>query len=723
MWLPLSLQPQLGRNLNGTSGGDKPSLQAGDDNWWVYLVARLKPAITLGQAQAAADARFQSDVKDAAKNLLKAEDAPRLVLMPASQAISGLRERFSTPLTILMSAVSLVLLVASANVAGLMLARSTTRQRELALRLALGAGHARITRQLLTESLLLSAGGGAAGILLGEWGVQSLVAFMSRGGLWPSHLAARLDLRVLAFTAAASALTGLLFGVAPAFRGTHLDLAPALKASPAALATGRSRRWLSLGGSLVIAQVALSVLVLAGAGLLVRTLRNLKNIDPGFDTQNILIFGVDPTLNGYTEQRSRNLYSQLRERLEALPGVLSVTFSFDPVLDGDSWTSTFHIEGEAQHHEHMTDALAVGPKFFETMRIPLLAGRTFAPQDFTSLPDPKGGPIVINGAFARTFFKDENQLGRHILDSDGRGTSYEIIGIVGDARYQTLRSEIAPTAYVPQKTGPTTFEVRTAVKPETIIPAVRSMLSQLDANLPLSRLNTQSELIEASLFQERLVARLSSFFGGLSLVLACVGLYGLLSYDVTRTTREIGVRMALGAPSSNILRSVVGHGIALSAAGAILGILGALGTTRYLASLLYGVRPYDPVTFLTVAIFCSFWLPSWQLTFPHAAPPASIQWWPCATSSWPFLLHLLSRCPSRSKEWTPRRVILGSRILCLSPTPRFQPSSIARSFLPLIFLGTASGQVPAPGTFAPSAFPSPPNKSSETPPKIRYARP
>ena len=602
MWLPLSLQPQLGKNLNGTTGGDKPSLQAGDDNWWVYLVARLKPGITLGKAQVAAETVFHNSVLDTAKTLFKPEDAPQLVLTPAPQAISGLRERFSTPLTILMTAVGLVLLVACANVAGLMLARSATRQRELAVRLALGAGRARIARQLLTESVLLSAAGGVSGILLAYWSGQSLVSFMSRGGLWPSHLAPHLNLRVLAFTAAASVLTGMLFGLAPAFRGNGLDLTPALKDSPAAIATGVSRRWLSLGGSLVIAQVALSVLVLAGAGLLVRTLRNLKNIDPGFDTRNILIFGIDPTLNGYTEQRSRNLYPQLQERLEALPGVLSVTYSFDPLLSGNIWSSSFYIEGEAQHPEHMTDALAIGPKFFETMRIPLLAGRTFSSRDFTSPPDSKGGPVVINQAFARSFFKNQNPLGLRILDFGGKDTSYEIIGIVGDARYETLRSEIAPTAYVSQKGGDTTFEVRTAVDPRTIIPAVRAMLSQLDNNLPLSNLTTQSEQIDRSLFQERLFARLSSFFGSISLLLACLGLYGLLSYEVTRRIREIGIRMTLGARRPDILLLLVGQGVGLSSAGAILGILAALGATRYLASLLYGVRPYDPLTFAAVAI-------------------------------------------------------------------------------------------------------------------------
>jgi predicted permease len=362
-------------------GGDKPSLRAGDAKWWVYLIACLKPEIPLDKAQAAADAFFHTDVLDTTKKFFKFDDAPRLVRIPAPQVIAGLHDRFSTPLTILMTAVALVLLVACANVAGLMVARSTTRQRELAVRLAL----ARVVRQLLTESVLLSLAGGASGILLGYWGVQSLVAFMSRGGFWPSHLAVQLDLRVLVFTVAASIFTGVLFGLAPAFRGMRLDLTPALKESPVALATGVStRQWLNLGSGLVVAQVALAIVALSGAGLLVRTLENLKTINPGFDTRNVLLFSIDPTLSGYTDAQIYGLYSQLQQRLEGLPGVLSASYSFDPLLSGDVWSSSFKIEGEAQNTHHMTDALQVGPMFFETLRIPVLAGRTLSPNDFNS---------------------------------------------------------------------------------------------------------------------------------------------------------------------------------------------------------------------------------------------------------------------------------------------------------------------------------------------------
>ena len=603
LWLPLSVSPQIGLDLFGSVSGDHPSLGAGDDVWWVYLVARLKEGMSIGQAQAAAGALFHNDVLDQSKEFFKSEDAPRLVLMPAPQAISGLREQFSTPLTILMTAVGMVLLVACANVAGLMLARSSTRQKEFAVRLALGAGRAKIVGQLLTESLLLSLGGGAGGILLAYWSVQSLVAFMSRGGLWPSHLAVHLDLRVLVFALAASVLTGIFFGLAPAFRGTRLDLTPALKESTSALAVGASpRRWLNLGSGLVVAQVALAILALSGAGLLVRTLENLKSVNPGFDTRNILLFRLEPSLNGYSGERSKNLYSELLARLQAIPGVLSATYSFDDLLSGNAWTTSFGIEGESHNTALSTLGLKAGPRYFETMGIPLMTGRLFTLQDYSLPPDTKWEPAVINEAFARTFFKDQNPLGRRITGVGHQGTSREIVGVVGDTKFLNVRSEMAPTLFVPAGGGEAVFEVRTAANPRTIMPEVRSAIGQLDSNLPLFSVRTETEQIDRSFFQERLIARLSSFFGALSLLLACIGLYGLLSYEVGRKTREIGVRMALGARPGNVLRLIVRQGIGLSAVGTILGLLGALGATRYIASLLYGVRPYDPATFAAVAL-------------------------------------------------------------------------------------------------------------------------
>ncbi len=598
MWLPVALQETLGKDLNGNIAEDGPSIRAGDDNWWVYIVARLKPAVSPEQARSAADVLFQNDLRQQAKPLFKPNDSPRITLMRSPEAIAGLRDRFSGPLTILMAIVAIVLLIACANVAGLMLARSASRQKELAVRLALGASRSRIARQLLTESVLLSLAGGTCGIFLAYWSVRSVVALMSQGGLWPSHLPVHLDLRILLFTAFASILTGILFGLAPALRATRVDLTPALKqCSATSFSDGPRRRWLNLGGSLVIAQVTLSILVLTGAGLLVRTLQNLKSIDPGFDTRNLLIFRINPTLNGYDDVRTRSLYSELQDRLAALPAVQSVSYSFDPLLSGNAWGQSVQVEGQTQ----ITQAMLVGPNFFENLHIPILAGRSLTAADFSPPPDSTFTPIVVNQEFVHRFFKNLNPVGRNIGGMEDHGAKSVIVGIVADAKNKTWRSEFWPMVYLPQLHGSTTFQVRTTAAPTTIVPAVRSVVSQLDENIPLYGIQTQSEMIDQSLFQARLIARLSGFFAALSLILASVGLYGLLSYEVARRTSEIGLRMALGARPRDVLRFLIAQGILLSSAGIVIGVAAATALTRYLASLLYQVHPLDPFTFIGVA--------------------------------------------------------------------------------------------------------------------------
>ena len=601
MWLPLSLQPQLENEWFGTTTGKKPSINAGDDIWWVYVVGRLQTGVDLARAQSAASVVFQDELSQNAPQVFKPADAPRILLVPAPQAIAGIRERLTEPLLVLLFAVGTILLIACANVAGLVLARSARRVKEISLRLALGASHFRIVRQVLTESILLSLAGGVLGVLLAYWATTFLVAFMSGGGLWPRVLQVQPDANVLSFALAASLLTGILFGLAPASRIFRVDLTSALKESSGASASVEhraSRRW-SLSGALVVAQIALSALALVGAGLLVRTLQNLRSINVGFDTRNILTFGIDPTLNGYSGPQIQSLYDQLRARINAIPGVLSSTYSFDALLSGNWWNSSFHLLGSIHSTEGVTEALGVGPDFIETMGIPLLSGRALKLSDFDPTLNPR--PVLVNQLFAKRFFENQNPLG-HRFDELCHESACEVVGVVGNAKYENLRKPLGPVVYVPQQPSSAIFEVHTAGNPVSAVSAIREAVGKLDANLPIFNVTTQSAKLDQLLFQNRLVARLSSFFGTLALLLACIGVYGLLSYEVACRTREIGVRMALGAQPADVLRMVIEQGMFLAVAGIVAGIAGALALTRFLRSLLFEIKPMDPATFIGAAI-------------------------------------------------------------------------------------------------------------------------
>ncbi|MGH9432373.1 MAG: ADOP family duplicated permease [Terriglobia bacterium] len=634
-WLPIATLPRLGidwgRNIKDLS------------NWWLVILGRLKPGVSAGQAQAAASLLFRDEMLNGAKPLSKPQDDPAITLVPAQEGLTGQRVEFSTPLYVLMCAVGLILLIACANVGGLLLARATTRTKEMAVRLAMGAPRARILRQLLTESVMLSVAGGALGIIFAYWGVHVITALISSNARDPFPFVVAPDWRILVFTISVSLLTGILFGLAPAFRSTRVDLAPALKES-ASMAPGGGtlpRRKLHLGNALVIAQVGLSVVVLIGAGLLVRTLANLRSINPGFDTRNILLFGIDPTLAGYKDLQIQNLYRNLQGRLAALPGVISASYSSGALLTNGLWTEDVHVEGQPSKKTDEVDMLTTGPGFFHTLRIPLLEGRTFTSEDFeqaaaasaalprapltgrsagplpaatTSGPAVATIPVLVNRAFVHRYFPNKNALGMSITKGHGdnisndvavgkpRSPGFEIVGVVGDTKYNNLRRDIHPTVYVPLTGGGAYFELRTAQNPTALIPVVRSAVNQLENHIPLFDVHTQSQKIDELLVEERLIARLSSFFGALAVLLACVGLYGLLSYEVTRRTREVGIRMALGAGRSDVLKLVLVQGLGLTLVGVVIGIIAAMALTRYLSSLLYGVKPSDPLTLVAVSL-------------------------------------------------------------------------------------------------------------------------
>ena len=617
--------------------------------FWVLVVARLKPSVSITQAQEEASALFQNEIVHGAKPLLKEADEPAIKLERAAQGLNGQTREIAPMLGVITSAVGLVLLIACANVAGLLLARSAKRQKEMAVRLALGAGRPRIVRQLLTESVLLSLLGGALGALVAVWGVQAITKLIASGSDEGFSYTVGLDWRVLAFTLGVTLATGILFGLAPARSGSRAELTARIRENELYIGgTGtRSTRRLRLGDALVMAQVGLSVVVLTGAGLLVRTLHNLHELNPGFDTRNILLFGINPTIAGYKDEQSAQLYRDLQQRFAALPRVMSASYSEDALVSG-SWSGyDVHLDGAPPKSNVSTAILPVGLNFFSTMSIPMLAGREFTGADFApaaaafaalkaaasaDASNTAAGrrtnagmapvPVIINEAFARKFFAKEDPIGKHIGNAEedepgpGPQPGYTIIGMAGNTKYEELRKELGPTMYLPLVANSAHFELRTAGNPAALVGLVRDVVSRVDKNLPLFEVRTQTEQIEETLFQERLMTRLSSFFGVLALLLACIGLYGLLSYDVARRAKEVGIRMALGAERSDVLRLVVRRGIALVLVGAAAGIGAALGVTRFMASMLYDVRANDPATIAAVTILLGLvalaacWIPA-----------------------------------------------------------------------------------------------------------------
>jgi predicted permease len=603
--------------LQGTPGSGAVQIRREALSGATPQFAGNKPVIMAAPRGAApAGSPRESEMASGPKTLSTPADNPEMTLVPAQTGLTGDRSRYSDPLYVLMLAVGIILLIACANVAGLMLARAATRQKEMAVRLALGAGRARVVRQLLTESVMLSVLGGGLGILFAYWGAHAIISFVSSNQPRPLGFATGVDLRVLGFTVTVSLFTGILFGTAPAFRGARVDLTPALKEGEGSSASSghAGGKWFSIGNALVVAQVALAIVVLVGAGLLVRTLANLRSIDVGFDSHNILIFGIDPTLVGYKGPQVDAFYRDLQGRLSETPGVKSASYSMGPLLSGSLMITMFHWPGTPQDQSSEADALPVGPNFFETLHIPFLAGRGFNASDFKLSASNSGGtptsaptPVIVNQAFVEKYLGKENPLGKQFGESAGGANGpaspgYEIIGVVRDAKYNSLRREIHAMMYQPQSFGGASFELRTAADPQAILPAIREVVAQVNANLPLFDVKTESEQIDRLLFQERLVARLSGFFALLALVLACVGLYGLLSYEVSRRTREIGIRMALGAHPGSVLKLVLRQGIVLAIVGAAVGIAVALGVTRYLTSMLYDVQSNDPLTMIAVAL-------------------------------------------------------------------------------------------------------------------------
>jgi predicted permease len=571
---------------------------------------RLKPGMTIEKARAGLQPLFhqilQMEVKE--KAFARSTEHTRqeflkmwMDVLPASKGRSGLRQQFTNPLYALMAIVALVLLIACSNVANLLIARATARQKEIAVRLAIGASRGRLIGQLLQESLLLSLAGGVAGIGLAIWIDQGLIAFLPQG-ITPYTLNGSPNLRVLGFTLAVSVLTGLIFGLAPAIQSTRPALAGTLKDQAGGVVGGTS---VGLRKSLVVAQVALSLLLLVGAGLFMQSLNNLRNLNPGFVTDNLVSFAVNPMLNGYKQERGRQFFHQLYEKLNRMPGVTSATLAVMPLLDGNEWDSSVTVEGYSAKQGEWIDPHMqfVSPGYFATLKIPTLLGRDFTDRD------EKGAPKVgiINERFAKRYLAG-NPIGRHVgMGGDpGTKTDIEIVGVVKDTRYESLRDEVPFELYIPYPqmdavSGMTAY-VRAAGDPAQLFNSMRTAVNEVDSNVPVYRMRTLEQQLDKSLMSERLLASLSSVFGAIATLLAAIGLYGVMAYMVARRTREIGIRMALGASGGSVVWLVMREVMLLAGIGVAIGLAGAFGATRLVQTQLFGIVPTDTLTMVMGAM-------------------------------------------------------------------------------------------------------------------------
>jgi predicted permease len=597
VFVPMSMQPQL-----------KPGrFWLRDDSsraervMWLHVIGRLQPGIAVARAQSSIDVTFRRDLEARASGIADPDRRRQLMnqrieLKPGSRGGSGLRNRFAEPLVVLMAMVGLVLLVACANVANLLLARATARQKEIGLRLALGASRRRLVRQLLTESLVLSLIGGALGVLIAYWSAGLLVRLASSGPS-PIPLELRPDARLLAFTAALSLLTGVVFGLVPALRATRVNLNTTLKDSAASVSAVGSR--FSLGKALVVAQVAMSVLLLIGATLFVRTLANLQAADLGYNREGLLIIRVDPVSAGYSGPARAALYRRLLESLKTVPSVRGVALSENGFFSGTESGDQVTVEGYRSAKEEDNSAAfdQVGPDYFGAVGIPILLGRGIGVQDTETSPRV----CVVNEAFAKFYFGKASPIGKHVRDEfpDTRET-FEIVGVSRDARDHRVREDVRRRFYIPIFHGlgdipPSAYyTIRASSDPDGLLPAVRRKVQEIDESLPIVNSTTVSTLVDRSITRERLIARLSSVFGVLALVLAAVGLYGVLSYAIARRTREIGIRMALGAAGGRVQRGVIRETLALVGVGLAIGVPGALACGRLVQSALFGLQPSDP---------------------------------------------------------------------------------------------------------------------------------
>ena len=593
LWVPVTMQEQV---ISGRKWLEDYNAS------WLHVIARLKPGVTAENAAANLNLLLQQLVSGPLKAKLSKDDldnlkAAKVPVTAGGGGFSDLRGDFQQPLLLLMVIVALVLLIACVNVANLLLARASSRRKEFAVRVAIGAAPGRIVRQLLTESILLAFAGGALGFLLARWGTDALLKLSGNRDLEASP-----DLRVFIFTAAVCLLTGLLFGLIPALRSRRVAVALTLK-SGSQNGSSANAGW-NWGKLLVTGQVAVSLLVLFVAGLLVHSLQNIRNVDLGYNREHLLVVSTDPLSAGYNNARTASFANQLAEQIGSLPGVRAVTSSKNGLFSGSESGNTIKVEGYTSKKE--ADLVAafdeVAPNYFHGVGIPMLLGRDIGLQDTETSPRV----AVINETMAKFYFGKANPIGRKfIVDDPGSKGPVEIVGVARDARDHKLKGTIDRRFYLPlsQAMGQlpgVNFVVSTVGNPVAVAEAVRKQIKNLDANIPVNSIRSLNELTERAISDQILIARLSSVFASLALLLAAIGLYGILSYSVVGRTREIGVRMALGAQRGSVLKMILQEAGILVLVGVVIGIPSAILASRLFSSMLFGLKSTDPVSMLLV---------------------------------------------------------------------------------------------------------------------------
>jgi predicted permease len=625
LWIPMMMQDSIypGRDLLS------PAKDLTNMHIWLQVIARLKPGVTPEQAKASVNVVFKNLLESKVGASISADERlhaldQRINLQPAARGSSVLREHFGQPLKILMALVVLVLLIACANVANLLLARGAARQREFAMRIAIGAGRARLIRQLLTEGLLLAMSGAVAGLLLAQWADALLLRMVSgtASGNPSTYLDLQPDGRMLGFTLGVTLLTTLLFALIPSLYSTRLDLTPVLKSSPAGMPRDVSHRRIPAGKILVVTQVAVSVILLVSAGLFVRSLSKLSAVSLGYNRENLILFRVDAGATSFKGPAVMRFHQALLEHLSAIPGVGGVTLSSDGLFSHSDSADPIAVEGYTaksgqEIHSRMDH---IGPGYFSTVGISVLYGREIGLQDSGNAP--RVG--LVNQAFVQSFFANTNPIGKHVTDTyPGNPGVVEIVGVVADAKYNSLREKSQPRLYVPffnplWEHSFAVYEIRTYANAGSIGALLRQAVQQVNASVLPIEIHTMSGLVDESLQTDHFIKQLASAFSLLALLLAAIGLYGLMAYTVSRRTRDIGIRLALGAEQGNILWQVLRETLALVLVGIIIGVPCALGGAHLVHSMLFGLGFADPVTILfaatllTIVAALAGFLPAWR---------------------------------------------------------------------------------------------------------------